>query len=324
MKNQCSGDYFYGADEKLESAINSVENGYAGLLPDMLNVNARVDARLRIVLQRFIYLQHLRTELSSRNAAKMLLAMYDIPGQTEPTPNLKDAARQAVHSSMLAYSDTMRMVDDLAVCIIRNSSGSPFITSDNPAIETNRWHLQDPRTAGRGFGAGSAGAIFLLPLSPDRLAMLYDADVYAIPERGGVVDLVKRSDVEALNAHQVLNCMSNLYFRRWEDRPLVTAQASRAAPYRPSTPHTVHHAVLADRDGWGARYDVQDRETLEPGREILIRVVPNAPRPIAWPSFLNLRPDGVVYSNGTGAGFKRWGVIQAGFVSGQNYRPYRA
>jgi hypothetical protein len=106
VKNQCSGDYFYGADEKLESAINSVENGYAGLLPDMLNVNARVDARLRIVLQRFIYLQHLRTELSSRNAAKMLLAMYDIPGQTEPTPNLKDAARQAVHSSMLAYSDT--------------------------------------------------------------------------------------------------------------------------------------------------------------------------------------------------------------------------
>lgn len=37
VKNQCSKDYFYGTDEKLEKAIQLIESGYAQALRDLIH-----------------------------------------------------------------------------------------------------------------------------------------------------------------------------------------------------------------------------------------------------------------------------------------------
>ena len=60
-------------------------------------------------------------------------------------------------------------VDDLYVCLVRNRTNLPFVTSDNPAVMTNRWHLTDRRARGVSPGLGNAGMIGLLPLAPDIL-----------------------------------------------------------------------------------------------------------------------------------------------------------
>ncbi|MGR4865081.1 DUF4238 domain-containing protein [Caulobacter sp. LARHSG274] len=325
LKHQCSRDYFYGKDPLLERAINTVENGYVEGLRRLLERTPRIDPVVNISLKRFIYLQQMRTEAASRSAAMMAFAMLDVPGNDLPRPSLKEAMFEGVQAAMLAYADTMSIVDDLQLCLVRNRSNTPFITSDNPAVLTNRWHHSDERTQGRSFGAKTAGAIFVMPLSPSLLALLFDPDVYAVAQRRGVVDLIHNVDARALNQHQVLNCAANLYFRDWERRGSIAAQVEAVKMRRPDQLHEVHYAVKAETTDWGSRYDVRDLASIQLGRdEVLIHVIGVKPEPTRWPSFLTMRPDGVVWSNGTGAGFTRQGCLEAGFVRGQNYRRSKA
>ena len=185
MKNQSSRDYFYGQDPKLESAINFVENGYAEVVTDIFAKLGPVMPGHQIVLRRFTYLQYLRTEAQARAMADHAFAMTDLPGLEVDRPTLRDTMREAVQTAMRHYASSMRIVDDLKVCLVRNETPIPFFTSDNPAVLANRWYQRDPRTKGRSFGVGKAGSIFVLPLSPDILCLLYDGDVYSVPKDGG-------------------------------------------------------------------------------------------------------------------------------------------
>jgi hypothetical protein len=142
VKNQCSRDYFYGKNERLERAINTIENAYGEIVHFLTSDNATVTPKVRIVILRFVYLQYLRTEAASRKAAEMTIAMHDVPGSDIPIPQVLDAMKSAVQMAMLHFADTMGIVDDLKVCIARNRTGRTFVTSDDPAVLTNRLHIQ--------------------------------------------------------------------------------------------------------------------------------------------------------------------------------------
>jgi hypothetical protein len=319
VKNQSSRDYFYGKDPKLESAINVVENGYAEVVTDILGKLGPVMPGHQIVLRRFTYLQYLRTEAQARAMAEHAFAMTDLPDLEIDRPSLKEAMREAVQTAMLHYASSMRIVDDLKVRLVRNETSIPFFTSDNPAVLANRWHQRDPRTKGRSFGVGKAGSIFLLPLSPGVLCLLYDGDVYSVPKDAGWVIARKAEDVRLLNEHQILNCATNLYFRDWSTREAIGAQVGEVALGRPKVAMEVVTAVLGETTAWGSRYDVVPKASLKPGQEALIHVLTNHPRPSGWPSFLAFRHGGKVYGNNTGAGYTRRWCIEQGFVSGTGY-----
>jgi len=320
VRNQCSGDYFYGKDRQLERAINSVENPYGEVVRSLAGEDAEVNAAVRIVLQRFIYLQYIRTEAASRKAAEMTAAMVDLPGSDFPLPDKREAMKQAVQSAMLYYAETMGIIDDLKVCILRNRTPVAFVTSDDPAILTNRLYLQRRQKIGQSFGLKAAGAIFLLPLSPDLVAIAYDPAVYRSSQRAGWIDVDRIGDVEAINQHQILNCASNLYFRSWEDRASLIAQVEALRHLRPPQRHHVVHAVLDHSDDWGSRYAVRDVKDLRDGDEVLVHISTVHPEPATWPSFLGFRPDAKAYSNKTRAGLTRRWCLDEGYVTGTGYR----
>lgn len=319
VKNQSSRDYFYGQDPKLESAINTVENGYSAVVADIFANSGPVMPGHQVVLRRFTYLQYLRTEAQARAMADHAFAMTDIPGLEIERPSLKDTMREAVQTAMLHYASNMAIVDDLKVCLVRNETSTPFFTSDNPAVLANRWHQRDPRTQGRSFGVGKAGTIFMLPLSPDVLCLLYDGDVYSVPKDAGWVIARKAEDTRLLNEHQILSCAANLYFRDWSTRDAIAAQVGDVVPRRPKVAMEVVTAVLGETTDWGSRYDVVPKDSIKPGQQALIHVRTNHPRPSGWPSFLSFRNGGKVYGNDTGAGFTRRWCVDQGFVSGTGY-----
>jgi hypothetical protein len=323
VKNQCSGDYFYGKDERLEQAINSVENPYGEVVRFLTSENAVVNAKVQIVIQRFVYLQHLRTEAASRKAAEMTAAMHDIPGSDIPIPTIRDAMKTAVQMAMLHFADSMRIVDDLKICIAHNRTHRPFVTSDDPAVLTNRLHLQRRHKILRSFGVKTAGAVFLLPLSPRLCAIMYDSAVYQTGQRSGWIDVIREADVDAINEHQILNCMANLYFRDWDYRDELAQHVSVRRKLRPNHRHTVVHAVLDYTTEWGSRYAVKEVEDIREEEEVLVHVKTNHPEPSAWPSFLRFRPDAKAYSNNTGAGLTRRRCLEQGFVTGLNYKKVR-
>lgn len=327
VKNQCSGDYFYGQDPLLEAAIQSVEGPYGATVARLRAEGAVPTAADQIVLRRFILLQHMRTEAAALLASRMMAAVAELPDVLPDGEafDLKTMAREAVVAAMRHYGRSMRIVDDLQLTVVRNRSPTPFFTSDDPAVLTNRWHLQNRRTRGLGFGVKSAGLIMLLPLAPELLAVLHDPDVYVVPHRQGVVEIEADHEAEALNAHQVLNCAANLYFRNWDDREPVAKAVAATRSLRLEPRHRTTYAVRAGSEGEHARYDPVPLADIvpDPERDVLIHMRILRPVPARWPGFIHYRRGGRVYSNGTRAGFVRRGCIEAGFVEGEGYRPVR-
>ncbi len=321
-KNQCSKDYFYGQDPQLEQAIQSVE-GHYGKAVRHLAEGGSVQSGVDVVLRRYVYHQYLRTEAAAQASATMMLAMTDLPGSDFPMPTFGEAVKIATKQAMLHYAETMRIVDDLKMCIVRNATDLPFVTSDNPAVLTNRLHYQRPPPGKRAFGVKTAGALFFLPLTPSSLALFYDGAVYSIAHKRHLVDVRRLSDVAALNDHQYLNCAANIYFGEWEGRDRVAIAAANAAARRPATPHTRTHAVIDQSDDLGERFKVEPVSDIRDGRKRLVHVVMNKPTPSTWPSFLRFRANPSGWSNGTGAGLTRRGCLDQGYVMGRGYTRVR-
>jgi hypothetical protein len=160
---------------------------------------------------------------------------------------------------MRVFVDVMRGVDDLKVCLLRNLTEVPFITSDDPAVLSNWWYLEDARTRTRSFGLHSAGALLLLPLSPQVLCLGYDGDVYSISDAGGWVAVRHSKHVEALNQHQFLNCRANIFVRDSAHAAMVRDAYGPVADLRPEVRHRIHYAVRDREEGHSIRYRVVDR-----------------------------------------------------------------
>lgn len=327
VRKQCSHDYFYGQDKQLERAIQTIEGAYGSAIQRLITHAANPTALDRLVLRRFVFLQHLRTEAASVSASQIAAALAQLPGVLPDGEafNPEAAMLEAAQAAMLFYARSMKIVDDLQMTLVRNRTATPFVTSDDPAVLTNRWHLQNPRGRGLAFGVRSGGAIMLLPLSPEALAVFHDPQVYSVPHEYGVIELRRDEEVWALNEHQILNCAANLYFRTWDDRDEIAGAVREAAARRQNPRHRTTYAVRDEVVGEHVRYEVRPLADIVPhaDRDVLVHTETLRARPARWPRFLQYRRDGRLYSNGTRTGFVREGCVAAGFIDGAGYRRVR-
>jgi hypothetical protein len=226
--------------------------------------------------------------------------------------------KEAVQMAMHVFAEEMDVIDDLKVALVRNRTGTPFITSDDPAVMTNRWYLEDGRVHGKSPGLGSAGVIALLPLSPEVLCLIYDGDVYSVPHTNGWVDVKREADIQAFNQHQYLNCTANVYFRDWENRQWMHEAFLAARPLRPAARHRTHYAVYDGKDGNTERFRVVHRVGTSGDGRALIHSEAVLARPNIWPWQIAWRAGGSAFTNGTGAG-----VIRRAMVSRQRSVGFR-
>lgn len=317
LKNQCSGDYFYGRDLKIEKGLQVIEGLYAQVTADIQTPGYALTDDHRDLLRRFWLLQYLRTEAASRRSLEMTQRMGEVAGV--PADEFRMGIREAVQESMGIFVTQMYSVDDLKVCLLRNHTAVPFVTSDNPAILTNPWHLDSPLTKGHSFGLKTSGIVCLLPLTPRILCIAFDGDIHGVPHESGWVRVSHARDAEALNQHQFLNCEANIFVKNDEHSDLVTKAFLAVASRRPKARHVLHYAVFDRDDGDWSRYAVIDHDKAEQHEKALIHVQAVHPRPTAWPSQLRVRSKRYAYVNDTGLGYVRnWWVDQF-----PNSRPFR-
>jgi hypothetical protein len=312
VKNQCAGSYFYGKDERLEKAIQSVEGLYSAVLRAVLEPQFTLDEGCATVLRRFWLLQHLRTEAASQRSVQMA-------ADTDTTASIsafsfRFGIKEAVQLAMGAFAESMDAIDDLRVCLIRNRTNVPFLSSDDPAVFTNRWYLHDSRIRGRSFGLHGSGTLAFLPLTPRILCVAYDGDVYSLPHTRGWIDVRSVDDIRALNQHQFLNCFANVFTHDITHAAEIEAAYSAAVPYRLTARHAIHIAVL-DREQSTAKYSryrvVTPEEAAASEENALIHTEVLFPTPPRWPAIVRWRPDGRVYTNGTGLKYVRHRYAQS-------------
>lgn len=303
VKNQCSKDYFYGTDEKLEKAIQLIESGYGQALRDLIQNSRSLTEVNKTVLKTFWLFQHLRTEAAAMRAVQM----------AESTRTLADLSpgefslgiKEAVQIACRTFADSMHEIDDLKFCIIKNKTEVPFITSDNPAVLTNKWRLDKDRFLGHSFGMGSAGMLALLPLTPRLFFLGYDGDVYSVPNERGVVEIKNARDVIALNRHQFLQCVANIYVHDAAHEETLIRHYSEIEFGRPKVRHVVHYAQFDRTVGDHTRYVVVPPEERDKTKEAIMHSKVIHPHPGIWPSQIRIRQNGSVYTNGTGMGYVR-------------------
>ena len=307
LRHQCSGDYFYGRDDNLETGIQSIESAYATAVKDIISPGYTLTDDHRYLLKIFWLMQHLRTEAASRRAMEMSEAMRKVVGAESGLFRIE--IREAVQMAMQTFAESLDIVSDLKVCLIRNRSRIPFVTSDDPAVLTNRWHLHNVKKLGRTFGLRSAGDLMLLPISPKVLCLAYDGDVHSISHSRGWADVKGDADADAFNQHQYLNCRANIFIKSAEHGAVVHEAYLAVASLRPVQQHRLHYAIRDRTVGEYTRYKVVDPATARDHSDALIHTEAVRATPAAWPRLLAWRTGASVYTNGTGLGYVRRAFI---------------
>lgn len=268
VKNQCSRDYFYGQDPKLETAIQSIESGYAASIARIHAPSYQLTDDDRYMLRTFMHFQHLRTEAASRRYVEMYAAMGDTIG--ESLTDFKLSIKEAVQIAMQAFSQEMHILGDLKVCLLRNRTSLPFITSDDPVVIANRWYKEEPRARFKSPGLLSSGTSMFLPLSTRVMCIAYDGDIYSIPHQNGWTDVKREQDVNAFNELQFLNACTNVYFRDWCDRDWVHGSFLSVQDRRLDRHHQITYSVLDGETEGHMRFRVVDSKNAEPHQEAII------------------------------------------------------
>ncbi|HEX3486258.1 MAG TPA: DUF4238 domain-containing protein [Micropepsaceae bacterium] len=303
VKGQCSKHYFYGKDNIIEEFLLNLEGAYATIVRNVQNDAASLSPEDAAELRRFIFLQSLRTEASIQriSAAQMSMssAIFRERQGDEPVPTDHDIVRFA----MRAFSEASEVVADLKTCVLINHTKCGFITSDDPAILTNRLHMQ--RFGDANFGWSNSGAMLFLPLTPRYAFMCYDGLVYTVLDKvNGTVNVHAVNDVETLNEFQALNCSRNLYFSNWGDRASVLGRYDAVRTRRIASRHFIHVCI---RDFVGGREIYRPATEEEQSRKghFLLRSGNVYPVPPRWPSILKFRQKPQTFSNGSGVGHVR-------------------
>lgn len=305
-KGQCSRSYFYGQDPDIEPIFSAAESAYGSIMPRLIEAVGDELSLICKALRSLSYLQYLRTEKELGSAKEYFRSALGAAHQGREPPRGDEIPDDWViaRDAVLSWQKTSAYVADLKTVILENRSDIPFITSDNPAVLTNRLYCQ--KFGRTDFGVAQSGSILFMPLSPRFASISYDADAYALASKSGHRVRVERgSDVRQLNHLQAMNCVENLYFTHSEDAELVKGIAAEVVALRVSHVHEMS-VLIAD----GVRNDVERfrRATEEELKSATRRLMVSKnvhPKPLLWPSFMPFRSPPTGYVSGTAVGVVR-------------------
>jgi len=323
IKGQCSSNYFYGDDQKLDDALRGSEGLYGMFLRELSSKNFRLEERHKELLRHFCLLQHIRTEGQMQRNLEFMMGMVNAAFDGDPPRECIPIAKETVQIAMNVFADSMHLIHDLKVGLVWNRTPIDFITSDNPSVHTNRWHQQSPKAAGKAPGISSSGTIFFMPLTPRCLCIIYDGDVYTVDKIGDWIEVDRSDDAACLNEHQFLNCHANVYYADWSSRHGIEQSFDQIAHRRLDQRHQVTVAVLESENAWGQEFKVVPQKEVRGHTEGLIHVKGISPVPSKWPRFLRIRSKPRIYSNNTGTGFVRAWSLRQGRYSGSGYKKIR-
>ena len=306
IKNQCSKNYFYGEDLVLEKTLQPVEGRFAEIVRNLENTNYVLTEEDQIFLKEFWLLQRTRTEGFSKSTAES--AEQDI--KTLLSLDVKMEIKKVVRRSMQSISESIHLVDDLKICILKNNTKTDFVTSDNPAVITNKWYFLNKKVHFRSFGIQSAGALFVLPLTPRLLMLAYDGDVYSIPKVKGYASIKKEYDVDAFNYLQLLNCQTNLFTKNPDSSRYLENLHNKVADLKALQGHKTEFFTSDNSEGKIRDENLIDASKIEINQKFFKVSQPVYVAPPIWPKLISWKSKGFIMTNDTCDYFIRQSIVQ--------------
>lgn len=293
ISDQCARDFFYDRDGKTDAMLGNWETIYGSIISTLQRQGA-ADADDLLFLRYFSCLQHLRTESVAKQKAAMMTEMRDhisADFAESPIPNVnpKLIPRQSIKD----FLSTFEELSDLSDCIVYNKTDLNFITSDNPSVAVNRFHVQKKRSWG-GAGIRSAGFMMFLPLSPTLCFVTYDHGVYSPRLSAANTAFAERKrDVQAINSLQFIRSDENIYYDTGNLNAYVSSAFDDLKERRPPSWHSWHFAVKDASysiEGYERyRHVATVAEIRQANSEALIHLKARSVEPASWCSIFGFR-----------------------------------
>jgi hypothetical protein len=223
IRDQCAKDRLYGKGLVLERGLSDLEDEVAVVIHRITeqHVLPQPFSNEMAALLVFMTFQWARTPAAgvrqvAFSAAFKSQVLKSYPGPADDLPamakQMEMTQEDGIAFAMSVAGDSWRVLADLRLKVLQNTSPIEFVLSDAPVVLHNQW-CRRITTLGT-TGLACAGLQVVLPLSPDSLAILYDDDVYDCGLNDQ--DLVEVSDpdeVQRYNALQLASAEHALFYR---------------------------------------------------------------------------------------------------------------
>lgn len=219
IRHQASKPDFY-LNAIIEEAISRIESRYAecARFIDSSSTIPNSHTTQYFALLRYIMLQRLRTPVAAQEADEMFedgLKRYLMSVNPSITQEMVDSVRLHQNDTPVAnlriLEDSCKNIEGLSIVLLKNISGTQFITSDLPVIFYNQLFENKSIKTGNS-GLGAVGLQIIFALSPEHAILLYDSDAYSLKASSNKQVIVNDTDVENINKLQIVNAEQQLFF----------------------------------------------------------------------------------------------------------------
>lgn len=236
IDGQASKNYFYGKDLFLENRLMEMEGQAGSIFASILkrrHLPHRNSEDYR-TLCLFMMIQDSRTtesvaklnEMANKLGKAMLSRSIKDPELLTHLPDLQISMASPFSMLFKQAIGMEPIMRDLKLKVLHNVSTIPFITSDHPIVFQNQFHndVSDNRCR----GLASEGLQILLPLSPEYMLMFYDDSVYDAGSKAtNFIRVPSEEQIEALNGHQWIGAMENVFFPEGADTTRLMKNAAK-------------------------------------------------------------------------------------------------
>lgn len=294
VSGQCSKSYFYGKDLVIEKQLQQMEGLYGRTVQAIEEGRGPTDDDLEF-LRSFALLQWCRTDGALRRRREALAAMGEMARRGVEHLRMEEpdlSQLSLILGSLKIWTRSLADIEDLHVLILRNRSRIDFVTSDDPAVVTNRVFLQ--RMQDTNFGLANIGAMLMMPLGPRHAVACYDHEAYApIGRIGKFLNVERDQDARAFNELQFLNSISNIYFAGpFEKGESVREAFRQVADRRPETRFRTWQGISEGIEGeFECFRQIKEGETFDPYVTRIQQFSPLYPAPAHWMSSFTMRKD---------------------------------
>ncbi|MBW1655913.1 DUF4238 domain-containing protein [Flavobacterium quisquiliarum] len=243
IPSQLSSPNFYGRDGELEDWLSKHETDCAPLFREMLETEKLpiFQSSDHFKMMQFMIILDLRNpvhfKILNYFAQKLRNTKSKISeGNVSPDmiPSLeKEQTDQGKMSSLQSAGLIAKDVMDLKYKLIKNTSASPFIISDNPLVmynqflEKRKWKFCSQRDY------GFKGIQFFLPLNDSHMLAVYDSDIYKLGNKKQlVVKIDDKSSIDQLNILQFLNSETTVNFNHRASEHYIRMLHEKSKKYK--------------------------------------------------------------------------------------------
>lgn len=210
-ESQCHRKYFYGEDGVLEERLSNKEGQWASACRKAISGESLCEAD-KTLLKEFVLYQKQRTsdnynriredrESIIREWARMLYAHKGWKYDDEAEMFCKKRASEdsSPAENVLLASKMLDCISDLGLLIVHYSTDNVLLTTDSPVVTLN------PFMGVQGFGYGCIGIVFLMPISPSNLLIVYDDCLYKEFKGCTYFEGNNEEEVKRINQYEIIH-----------------------------------------------------------------------------------------------------------------------